>query len=160
MTSMWPPPVVLAAKRNALDCVANWSPIDTIDRLDTLLLIRLLAVPMLPLLAVKYKLVAEIVPVDWVIEPVVFKMALLVCEPAAPESAMLPLIAKLLPVPVMVALTLPLPEIWSSMLVLTLRTKFKLAPLESVTTPPLPKVPVPPPLPICKVPALTVVVPP
>ena len=55
---MWPPPVVLAAKRNALDCVANWSPIDTIDRLDTLLLIRLLAVPMLPLLAVKYKLVA------------------------------------------------------------------------------------------------------
>ena len=115
---------------------------------------------MVPLLAVMYRfLAAKVLPAAWVIEPVVLKMALLVCEPVAPDNVMVLLSARMLPVPVMVALTLPLPEMVLSMLVFALRTKLRLAPLDSVTVPPLPKVPVLPALPICKVPPLTVVVP-
>ena len=61
--------------------------------------------------------------------------------------------------PVMEADTLPVPEMLLAMVVEAERKKFRLALLDSVTAPPVPRVPVMPPLPICKVPPLTVVVP-
>ena len=61
--------------------------------------------------------------------------------------------------PVMDADTLPVPEMLLPMVVAAERTKLRLELLDKVTAPPVPRVPVVPPLPICRVPALTVVAP-
>ena len=104
-----------------------------------------------PLVAVMYKLVAAKEPDVWVMEPEAVRLMVLV-----PVSAMSLVTAKS---PVIVAVTLPLPPMDLSMLVLTFLLNDRVALFDSVTPGAVPRLPVAPPLPTCKVPAVTVVVP-
>lgn len=117
-------------------------------KLETLVLMRLPAAPMLPLVAVRYKLVAVIEPADSVMLPLAVRLSVLL----AVVRLMILATSKL---PVIAALTLPLPEMLLLITVAELRLYAKLLPLANVTSPE-PRVPVAPPFPTCKVPPFTV----
>ena len=106
---------------------------------------------MLPPVAVMNKLVAAKVPAVWVMDPEAVRLMVLV-----PVSAMLLPSARS---PVMLAVTLPLPLMALSMLVLTERLKVSWVLFDNVTLDVLPNVPVLPPLPTCRVPPVMFVAP-
>ena len=107
--------------------------------------------PIPPLVAVMYRLVAARLPAVSAIEPDALRLMVLV-----PVRAMSLASSKS---PVMVAVTLPLPLMLLSIVVLTFLLKANVAPPAKVTDCVEPKLPVAPPLPTCKAPILTVVVP-
>ena len=96
-------------------------------------------------------MVAAKLPAVSVIEPEAVRLIVFV-----PVSAMVLVSAKS---PVMLAVTLPMPLMALSIVVLAVRLNAKVALLDKVTALAVPSVPVEVALPICKVPPLTVVAP-